>query len=489
MPLDYETLDLMRRNHPAWKLLNAQYAPLIVSFLYRVYIQDNVRSVAESVLIEDLEDVLFALRDKSGADSYRGTAQNYLNDWADNEKGWLRKFYIEGTDEPHYDITPSTEKAISWLDNLSERTFVGTESRLLSIFDLLRQMSEGSETDPVVRIAELKKRRDAIDMEIEQIQCGNITLLDDTSLRDRFQQFLQLARDVMTDFREVEQNFRSLDRRVRGQIALWEGSKGALLEEIMGERDAISSSDQGKSFRAFWDFLMSQSRQEELGKLLDHVLSLKPVAEMSSGKRLNRIHYDWLEAGEHTQRMVARLSEQLRHFLDDKAWLENRRIMDILRNVEGRALSVRDQQPSGFFMEVDDITVLVEMSLERPLYKPPNKSILSDIALEAGETDIDTAALYQQIVVDRARLVRNIHQELQSVSQINLSEVIRRYPLEHGLAEIIGYMQIATSSWISQLNSVIDDKVCEATTWHTEKGNLKQALLPRIIFLRSNERT
>jgi hypothetical protein len=39
--------------------------------------------------------------------------------------------------------------------------------------------------------------------------------LDDTALKDRFQQSLQLARELLTDFREVEHNFRTLDRRVR----------------------------------------------------------------------------------------------------------------------------------------------------------------------------------------------------------------------------------------------------------------------------------
>jgi hypothetical protein len=36
------------------------------------------------------------------------------------------------------------------------------------------------------------------------------------------------------------------------------------------------------------------------------------------------VHHDWLEAGEHTQRTVAQLSQQLRRFLDDRAFLENR---------------------------------------------------------------------------------------------------------------------------------------------------------------------
>jgi hypothetical protein len=51
-------------------------------------------------------------------------------------------------------------------------------------------------------------------------------LLDDTALKDRFQQFMQIARELLGDFREVEHNFRLLDRKVRERIALWEGSKG-----------------------------------------------------------------------------------------------------------------------------------------------------------------------------------------------------------------------------------------------------------------------
>ena len=53
-------------------------------------------------------------------------------------------------------------------------------------------------------------------------------LLDDTALKDRFQQFTHLARGLLTDFREVEQKFRSLDRHARERIALWEETKGSL---------------------------------------------------------------------------------------------------------------------------------------------------------------------------------------------------------------------------------------------------------------------
>lgn len=275
-----------------------------------------------------------------GAAAFPRASQEYLDDWAANERGWLRMFYPPGSDEAHFDLTPATKKAITWLAGLSERTFVGTESRLLTVFELLRQMVEGAETDPQARIRELHKRRGDIEAEIARILAGDLPLLDDTALKDRFQQLMGLARELLSDFREVEHNFRGLDHRVRERIALWNGAKGALLDEILGERDAIADSDQGRSFRAFWDFLMSQARQEELSALLDRVLQLPPITGMEPDKRMRRVHYDWLEAGEHTQRTVAQLSQQLRRFMDDQTYLENRRIMEILHSIEAKALAV-----------------------------------------------------------------------------------------------------------------------------------------------------
>ncbi|MFM8394016.1 MAG: DUF3375 domain-containing protein, partial [Acidobacteriota bacterium] len=347
--------------------------------------------------------------------------------------------------------------------------------------DLLRQMSEGSQTDPQVRIAELQKRRIEIDAEITRILAGDIPLLDDTGLKDRFQQFLQLARELLTDFREVEHNFRMLDRRVRERIALWDGAKGALLEEIMGERDAIADSDQGKSFHAFWDFLMSQSRQEELSRQLELVMSLPPILAMHPDARLQRVHYDWLEAGEHTQRMVAKLSEQLRRFLDDQAWLENRRIMNILHSIESHALALREKSPPEDFTSMAETSATVEVPLELRLHRPSLKHVIGGIVLDGGEADVDMAALYAQVVVDRAELIRNIQQELQGRSQISLVEVVTRHPLRHGLAELVAYLQIA-GEWPK---TAVDDEVQEQVSWQTETGVIRQATLSRIILLRN----
>ncbi len=490
--MDHGILSTLRDRHPAWRLLASPHAPLVASFLHRVFVAPNVRVMSEADLAEALEDELFALREQLGPEAYPKVAQDYLNDWAAPEKGWLRKFYKPGTDEAQFDLTPATEKAIAWLQSLTERPFVGTESRLLTLFALLEQISAGTEADPIKRVDDLRKKRDALDAEITRVLAGDVPLLDDTAVKDRFQQFQQLARELLSDFREVEQNFRLLDRKVRERIALWEGAKGALLDEIMGERDAIGDSDQGRSFRAFWDFLMSSRRQEELSERLEQVLALPAVAALKPEPRTRRVHHDWLEAGEHTQRTVAQLSQQLRRFLDDRAFLENRRILDLLHGIESKALSLREAMPSGPVMGIDAMGADIELPLERPLFTPSVKPRLADLALVAGEDDIDTACLFDQIVVDKARLRSAVQRALRRQSQITLRELLNAEPLRQGLAELVAYLELAHagdgSEALDGLHAVVDETVEEPVRWQASSAAgeavTREARLPRVIFTR-----
>ncbi|MFZ2207960.1 MAG: DUF3375 domain-containing protein [Porticoccaceae bacterium] len=484
MTLEFATLQALRIHHPAWRLLRSDHASLVASFLHRVFVAPNVRGMAAADLAEALEDELYALREQLGEDTFPKAGLDYLNDWAAPDKGWLRKFYKPGTDEAQFDLTPATEKAMAWLAQLSERQFVGTESRLLTLFDLLKQMSEGSEADPAKRVAELHKKRDEIDAEIARVMAGDVPLLDDTALKDRFQQFMQGARELLTDFREVEHNFRQLDRRVRERIALWEGSKGALLEDIMGERDAIGDSDQGRSFRAFWEFLLSSRRQEELTALLDRVFQLPAVTDLNPDARTRRVHYDWMEAGEHTQRTVAALSQQLRRFLDDQAWLENRRIMEILHGIESKALALRDAPPVEPVMEMAESCAGIELAMERPMFTPAMKPVIADLALQAGDEDIDPSVLFDQVVVDKARLTRHIRQALQDRAQTTLGDLVAGQPLQHGLAELVAYLQLGSETF----NTVVDESTIEPIRWQaTATGGIgltRSARLPRVIFTR-----
>ena len=94
------------------------------------------------------------------------------------------------------------------------------------------------------------------------------------------------ARALLSDFRQVDYNFRWLDRAVRERIASWIKARRFAARDIAGA-GMIANSDEGKSFRAFWDFLMSPTRQEELTELLTTAFALEPVQELAPDPRLS----------------------------------------------------------------------------------------------------------------------------------------------------------------------------------------------------------
>jgi len=480
--LDFRALETLQQSHPAWRLLNADHAPLIVSFLHQAYIKPNVRTLPESELVLQLDDYLYHLRREPGAEqAFPRAARDYLDDWAADQRGWLRKYYVTDSDEPHFDIAPATEQAIDWVASLRRRAFIGTQSRLLTVFELLHQLVEGTEADPRVRIAELNRRRTQIDSEIARIKEGAMFFIDATGVRERFLHVATTARTLLSDFRAVDQNFRDLDRAARERIATWDGAKGDLLAEIFGERDTIADSDQGKSFRAFWDFLMSPARQEELTGLLSQVFALDAVQELNPDRRMLRIHYDWLAAGESTLRTVAKLSAELRRYLDDRVWLENRRIMELLREIETKALGLREAMPVSLGISVEALAPDIRLTMDRLLFAPPEKPEIEDAVVLSSAENIPADALFDAVYVDKQRLAEHISRALQHRAQVTLAQIVADQPLDYGLAEIVAYFSIASEDPFA----VIDDRKHETILWTDATGRQRQATLPAIIFARA----
>ncbi len=477
--MDYQKLLSQRKTHPAWRLLAADNAAMVASFLHASFIAPNLRTIGRQQLASQLDDHIYHLHESAGEILFPKPATSYLDDWASDERGWLRKYYPPGDDEAHYDLASATEQALDWLNTLGQRAFIGTESRLMTVFDLLHQIADGTELDPRARIAELKRRKADIDVEIAQISAGKLDLMDPTQIRERFLQMAATARELLSDFRAVDNNFRTLDRQVREHIATWDGSKGELLQTIFGQRDLISETDEGKSFRAFWDLLMSPSRQDELTGLLDLVMKLDPVRELEPDGRLQRIHYDWLEAGEVTQRTVARLSEQLRRYLDDQAWLENRRIMQLIRDIEQKSLALRGQvDERAPFMEIDAASPAVALTMDRTLYNPPFKPKITQQIIDDDGLVVASDALYEQTYVDQLRLMSNIRRALQTRRQVSLATLAEEYPIEQGLAELATYLKLATQD----MRAAIDDDKSESIAWRDAEGRQRRATVPLIIY-------
>jgi uncharacterized protein DUF3375 len=472
----------LRDNSPAWRLLRADNAPLVLSFLEQVFVAGNAAPISAAELSSRLDDELYALNQRDGEHGGRKfprPAKAYLDDWAAPEAGWLRKYYPDGSDEPHYDATPAVEKALQWIQSLREREFVGTESRLKVIFELLRQIVFGTQTDPGQRLAELRRQRQEIDEQIARVQAGDMPVLDAASVRDRYQQFASTARELLADFREVQENFRKLDRQLREKIAGWQGGKGELLDDVLGSRESIAGSDQGRSFQAFYGFLLSQARQEELSTMLEQVHSLDGIAERDP--RLRQIHYDWLDAAERTQATVRQLSEQLRRFLDDQVWFENRRVIDILRGVEARALALREIRNVPVTMGLEAPSPAIRLPLERPLYAPVKKAGIDSGDVRDADQATDPAVLFEQFHVDPVPLAAGVREALRGQPTVGLKELLARRPIQQGLAELVTYLSLADETF----RIVYDQERREQIGWAGQEGNRRVVTLPRVSYVRT----
>jgi hypothetical protein len=472
--VDHDYLTSLLRHHPGWRLLRAGNAAFVASVLHRVFVAGNARTITEPALLEAVDDALYQQR-QVDADSLPRLAKEYVSEWTTPEKGWLRSFYPAGSDVASYDITPAAEKALVWLESLTQRSFVGTESRLLTVLRLLQQIVEESQDDPAERLAVLQRRRAEIDAEIALVQSGQVTVLDDTGVRDRFQQFASTSRELLSDFREVEANFRALDRGVREQIAAWDGARGTLLDEVLGEREAIADTDQGRSFRAFYDFLMGAARQDEFDHLLDAALALPALRDADPSLRY--VVADWLRAADGVQSTVAALSHQLRRFLDDRAYLENRRIAGLMQSIESHALQLRDDPPPGTAMLIDEARASVSVPMARRLYSAPPRITLDTAPVEAGDDDTPTDGLYDLVAVDPQRLRDAVAATLSSRDQATLAQVLAEHPVEQGLAEVMTYLSVADSDG----RAVFDPRASEQVSWQTPAGGLR-ADVPLVVF-------
>jgi hypothetical protein len=122
--------------------------------------------------------------------------------------------------------------------------------------------------------------------------------------------------------------------------------------------------------------------------------------------------------------------------------------------------------------------------MERPLYAPSLKPSIDARVLDAGEVELDTAALFSQVVIDKAALSRHIRRALQGAPQVTLCELCERQPLQQGLAELVAYLELAGEGFKSTIDEAAEDTIVWWGVGRDGQEQIRQARLPRVIFVR-----
>ena len=467
----------------AVKLLQGQNAPLVLSFLYRQFKQKQRATIPHPQLSEKLESYLAALAE-SHPERYTGTADYYLRTWCDDDHRFLRKYYDSDSDDPVYELTPDTEQAIGWVEELQKGEFVGTESRFLRIFDLLQEIVTHSTEDAAARLERLEQEKAAIQAQIDHIkETGEIERFSQTQIKERFFEANDVARRLLADFREVEENFRAIARQVQAQQLQAGMQKGRIVANILDADQALKESDQGRSFYTFWEFLMSPQKQAELQELLTAVYQL-PDADQTdpANQRLRRIKRNLIDAGAKVVASNRRLGEQVRKLLDEQQLAEARRVMELAAEIKQTAVSLSDHPPRRKKFFRLETTPDVNLPLERPLWSPNKATTLSGDTPAVADVDltaVDLDTLYSQFYVDDRRLRRCIAALLDEHPQVTLAHLLAHYPLQKGLAELVTYVAIAAHD---DAHQIVDGQ----TEMVDLNGNGRRARLPQVIFRRDS---
>ncbi|MAU01173.1 MAG: hypothetical protein CL608_28855 [Anaerolineaceae bacterium] len=464
----------------AIKLLQSQNAPLILSFLVDQFKQKQRSTIPHTEMLENLTAYLEALQE-SHPGRYSGTAVSYLRLWCDDAHRFLRRYYDSSSDDPVYELTPDSERAIAWVEDLQKSEFVGTESRFLRIFDLLQEIVIYGTVDVATRLEQLEKEKAEIQAQIEAIQAtGQIEQYSQTQIKERFFEANDVARRLLGDFREVEENFRLIARQVQTQQLATEARKGHIVGHVLDADAALKESDQGRSFYAFWEFLISTRRQEELQELLTAVYQLPDLQQLDSTQtlRLRRLKRSLVDAAAKIVESNRRLGEQLRKLLDEQNLAEARRVMDLTMEIKQMAVRLAvESLDDKTWLWVEDGPA-IDMPLERPLWSPPSVTSFADVEPATETLDLsvsDLAVLFSQFFIDKSRLRRRVATLLAQRPVVTLGEIAAHYPLTQGLAELLTYILLATDDEAHH----IDESGWEEIVLG-ENGRIIR--LPRIVF-------
>ncbi len=448
--MEFTQIDNLLNSSISVKLVRSTNAPVIIGFLFKEF-KSVQRSMISGIELESkLRDFLESNEQTTTeSDDLESRSKRYLDTWSD--QGFLRKFPNDNG-ETQFELTTDTEKTFQWVENLDKKDFIGTESRFKDIFNKLQDIVDNTFDNPIQKVKDLEKKKKDIEEEIRQIKITQaVAVFNETQIKERFYEIERIARELLSDFKQVEQNFKDIIRTIYEKQADRTYTKGQLVGYALDAIEDLKQKDQGRSFSGFWQFLINDKKQEELKLLVDkvyHLLDEKGI-QHDDDKLLRRIKAQLYAAGKKVIESNKQLSSRLSKILSETNLAEHRKAMEIIAEVRHLALRLLDNPPKmDAFITIDEYPE-VNLVMNRPLTEDPQEADMinhpSDIAA-ADLNSVDMNSLFNSFTINRAELENNIIVLLKRHKQISLKEIFEHYPIQKGLGEVLTYLSIASNS-------------------------------------------
>jgi hypothetical protein len=466
------------RTKPLWRLLASHSGPTVIGLL-QTHLYESDRSLPASIFHERIARDLEELR--AQGEDFPKTAQAYVASWL--AEGFLERRFPTGVSEEEYELSTAAVEAIRFVSGLEQPHSAATESRLTLVIDALARLAEDTDTDKLRRVERLIAEKDRIDNEIEAIQKGKLRVLPDSTALERTREIITLADDLTGDFRRVRDQFDQLNRDLRERIMENDGSRGDVLDSLFAGIDLISESDAGRTFSAFWRLLTDPEQAATLDQALDSVMSREFVAQLDAKERrfLLRLTRSLLEQGGMVHEVLQTFARSLKHFVQSREYLEQRRLNHLLKEAQRAALNLKDE------VRVTD-TLQYTLELTSSRLQSLSQWVLHDPSLQAlpGQMQKGDAPpinlesvseLVAQSEIDFRTLKANVLQVLEQHSQASIADVLEMFPAAQGLGSVIGLLALGSRhGFVADHNETVD--------WVGGDDERRSAQIPKIFFLR-----
>ncbi|MDD2450289.1 DUF3375 domain-containing protein [Sulfurovum sp.] len=476
--MTFEYLQNLKNHNKTIKLLSSDNLAMMASFFYHVFIEKKNITLSHSHILSLLDDYLFSLK-LSYEGMFPRSAKEYLDGFCNDANGYLRKYH--GTDdEPLYELTTHTTKALEFLQSLEQREFVGSRSKFNVIFELLEDLEFETNFDDEQRIKALEEEKQKLDEQINAIKTKQDIRFDSSRIKEHFMLLEETARKLKYDFTEIEYNFRDLNSTAMEQIATRDEGKEKVLDSIFDIEESIRNQDQGKSFFAFWQLLTDARKSERLSNMIENLYNNEVVKEFDKDEKLKSLKYELLKSAQKVSSVSLKLIEQLRRFIDDRAWLDNKRILELCKSIEKNALDIKSQPPkSKEFFAIKGCNPSIKSPFENRLHAIKQEKKLQSELLEK-DIDIDLESFYHQFFIDEEILQKNINKILLHKSQCSMDDIVDEFGIKKGVAELIGYLSIAKNSE----NARVENGEKIRLKIEDFDGRVKTVLMPKIVFVK-----
>ncbi|MEA1891613.1 MAG: DUF3375 domain-containing protein [Campylobacterota bacterium] len=474
--MKFEYLKHLKSTNQTIKLLNSDNFAFMLSFFHFVFVKKAHIVLNHSEIIQYLDDFLYDINN-SYDNIFPKTPKEYLDDFANDKNAYLRKYHGD-SDEPLYELTPHTNRALEFVESLAKSEFVASRSKFNIIFELLEDLEFETKLDSTQRIAKLQKQKDDIDEQIEAIKLKKDLRFDNARVKEHYIQIDELVRKLKYDFSEMEYNFRDLNKLAMESITLRDDEKSGVLDTVFEVEDSIRDSAQGKSFFAFWQLLTDSKRSDKLTRLLKNLYEIDSIKQMDEDEKLGDIKYTLLKSADKIYKVSAKLIEQLRRFIDDRVWLENKRVLQLCKEIEKSALHVKDNQPiQKDFISIKGESLKIDSIFEKALFTPKTPQEFEKNS-KPQEINIEMDSFYNLFFVDEEILKKNIAQMLQSSPQCTLEELTKKFTISKGISELVSYVSIARNSE----DAIVDEKEIVKLEVVDFDGTSKVVCMPSIRF-------